>query len=234
LTKADAEQLSEAWWNTLAVFEVGEYKSSDCEYGREQFTSWPKDRRNCLTKQMIEIIEPQRAPIPSPVIFGVGTTAVRVDRSPSIDNPKPQLTYNEIKLSYGYCFQQTLALLVDELERLEISEDVAIVIDESDYFGYLYEIYKSVRKSHPQLVTMSQEPSVAFAPLQAADLLTYNASKILYLHDQIPQLRHLGRKSLERLGKRLKLEFAIHRGDPIQGRFQTEFIYDYWRPETES
>lgn len=220
-------RLSESWWNVISTFGVGEYKASNCEYGHDQFKEWPKNRRDCLTKQVIEIVQPSIGRKRSPVIFGVGATAVRRNRAPTLEDPRPQLTLEELRLSYGFCFQQSLTILIEELDTLEISEDVAIYVDETDHFGYLYKIYQAFRAHRPQLVSMSQEQSVAFAPLQVADLLAYNAAKILYLIEEKPEFRERGRRSLQRLGTRLKLAFASYGGNPVPDRFWTEFIYEY-------
>jgi hypothetical protein len=169
-----------AWRSRLDEYGMAEFHCADCEHGDGFFELWMKpSERTAVEQRFIDIIVNNRSPSPVGYLAVIDVPAFRKAVA-----GKPQVPRRE-RQPWMFAFRQVLDRMVEAQKmmngRFAVDERVDLVFDEKDESaGRVKELLKSVA-SDPKfpIGTVSFENSLDRVGLQAADLLAFEARRVL-------------------------------------------------------
>jgi hypothetical protein len=167
----------EAWaewtdaWNA-AKKPIHVYHAADCHNRSGEFEGWEKPERDDFVRKMLSIMG--SAPLAS-FCAGIVLTDYR-----EVVAEHPELGVALGKTPYAPCFQWVLMNIFDAMDRVKDPQAVAIVHETNDYEGEAFATFHAMEARYPNReMTLAFGAKKAYVPLQAADILAYEAYKTL-------------------------------------------------------
>lgn len=169
-----------AWRSLLEEYGMAEFHCADCEHGDGFFESWtnPADR-TAVEQRFIDLIVSNPSPAPAGYIAVIDVPAFMM-----AVGGKPKVPRRE-RQPWMFAFRQVFDRMVEAQEMMNktfsVDERADLVFDEKDEFaGRVNELLKSVQSDrHFPIGTVSFVNSRARVGLQAADLLAFEARRVL-------------------------------------------------------
>ena len=181
-------------WNA-AKRPIEVFHSSDCNGFKNEFEGWKREDRDALVIRLLTVLRER------PMMGFVTGLDLKAYEEAMTDNPDLRELLPD---PYGTCFHWTVATMMDLFEKQQNNERLAFFHENNDYHKQAYEAFdwiKGNRKKHTSAMTLSFGGKDDFVPLQAADILAYEAYKLL----QNPKARK--RQSLEALGPNINISW---------------------------
>lgn len=149
------------------------FHATDCSELRGEFSGWSVERKNEYVKNLLPVIGSAKG------LFSV-TVGIRLE-----DYREAQITHPELAemigpVPYLPCFQWVIMSLLRIMDRNDDGQAVSIVHEVNDYQGMALSAFNYVRDRHPhRQMTMTFADKKTYPPLQAADILAYEANRHL-------------------------------------------------------
>ena len=187
-------------WNR-AKGSIKVFHSADCAAYQGEFKGWNETDRNALVADLLTVL-------PKYELYGIAmginlrdvkeATATEPDLADS-----PELA-SFFEAPYGMCLQWTLRNIIERTEAVGIrKEPIAVFHEQNDFQSEAmaaFEFVKRRRVSHVGPMNIAFVEKDSHVPLQAADVLAYEANKRLRDPTR-PQ-----RRSIAALGDRISVE----------------------------
>lgn len=159
-------------WN-VAKKPIGVFHSTDCAALRGEFKGWTEEQRDKYVANLLPILSRHNL---RAVAIGINTK----DYSDAIQAHFPlEETFGS---AYEVCFQVVVDNVIYQMEQSGMNDALAFVHEENDYQREAlaaFEYIKRKRKKHASKMTITFASKDRAVPLQAADVLAFEANKRL-------------------------------------------------------
>lgn len=205
------KKFTKAWNRAKKPIEV--FHATDCAALRGEFEGWTETDRNELVANLLPVL-------PKFELYGIAMGINLRDYDEALarhPNLKPML-----RSPYGVSFQWAVQNIIERTERNGLlTEPIAIFHEQNDFQEDAlkgFEWVKAMRKRHVGSMTLTFAEKSKFVPLQAADVLAYEANKRLR-DPRKPQRRSIA--AMDPTGERITVEgFAKHNMDALVAKLK--------------
>lgn len=166
-------------WN-VAKRPIKIFHATDCEALRGEFDGWSADQRNELVARLLPVLNK----------YELRGNAIGInvnDFKAAVKN----LTLEHLFGSpYAACFQVVVDNVLWQCREAKLTEALAFIHEDNDYKQEALDAFDFVKSIYPEFaarMTMTFASKEKMVPLQAADILAYEANK--RLRDQSRPLR---------------------------------------------
>jgi hypothetical protein len=188
----DWKRLEKKWKATLRENRIQRFHAADCSSGFGEFRDWPQKRRTGLMKRLLRFILEQEL---YAIFSGVRQPAFRAE-------------FDEVKRddeAYLMCLQHCIEIVGERTVLLPPSDKVQIIADSCRHAAKGEEVFEFMKNRRDwqhgaRLHSITFSGWKNFVPLQCADLMAYEAFKMLrrtYVEPDRPE-----RKSFTTLSSR--------------------------------
>lgn len=157
-------------WN-VAKRPIDVFHSTDCEALQEEFKGWTEERRN-------EYVAPLLPVLSNHAIYG---NAVAINLRDFKDALGEEFPLDRVLYSaYEVCFQSVIDHVLYQVEQNGMRDALAFFHECNDWQQQALDAFnhvKSRRARHASKMTITFAPKGRMVPLQAADVLAYEANK---------------------------------------------------------
>jgi len=164
-------KVEKKWKTVIRENAITRFHAADCSSGFGEFRDWPLKRRIGLAKRLLGILTQRRE------LYGLFSGIVLPDA-------KELFQLKRDDDAYPLCLQHCLEVIAEKTARLPTTEQVNIVADSSRFEGKGADLFHWIRferawqhGSRFRSITYSSWRD--FVPLQCADLMVYEAFKML-------------------------------------------------------
>lgn len=170
------QQFTKEWRSVLRPTGIKVFHATDCNGLRGEFRGWTKEKRDKLVALLLPII-PRYA-------FGSAVTVKLIDVEKAL-TARPELRKFH-RDPYGMCLQWVLTSVVRRIDELPNPRPVAVVHEINAFHESATLAFNHVRDSesggkHLRSLTFGAKDE--YVPLQAADILAYEASRSVLYQD---------------------------------------------------
>jgi hypothetical protein len=168
---------STEWTAKKKPDDIGVYHAADCANQHGEFKDWQKQRSTEFAAKMLPIIA---AHPPIGVVIGIEMAAFNRAMA-----PHPSLR-KMVGTPYGCCFQWVVQTIMDKLEEHGSNERIGFFHERNDYQAEAtksFDFVANQRKRHRGEMTLTFGGKQDYVPLQAADILAYEGSKLMQCLD---------------------------------------------------
>lgn len=163
-------KVEKKWKAVIRGNGIERFHATDCNNGFDEFKDWPAERRTGLTKRLIRILTEHE-------LYGLFSGAVQPDL-------RDVLQAKRDDDAYPLCLQHCLEVIGEKTARLPLTEQVDVILDSSRFSARGAELFHWMKferswqhGSRFRNITYSRWQD--FIPLQCADLMVYEAFKML-------------------------------------------------------
>ena len=159
------------WRRILLPKKIGVFHSSDCQALRGEFENWTREERDELVSRLLPII-------PKHSLVGFAAVIVLRDFYAAVKGKEHLVPL--IGTPYGACFQWLLRSAIEASAWAGIREPMAVFHENNDFHANAYAAFawlKQYNNPHGVLTSLTFGDKKTYIPLQAADILAYEAGK---------------------------------------------------------
>lgn len=159
------------WRRALKPDGINIYHATDAQALEGEFKGWTEDERDDLVKKLLPIIARQQ-------MVGVAMSIVMRDYAEATKNRK--WPHKIIGSPYATCFQWLIREILSSAQRVNTDEPIAIFHEQNNYKGEAERAYEYVKLRHDKnnnLAGFAFSTKDKYVPLQAADILAFEAGK---------------------------------------------------------
>lgn len=168
-TPREWKKFTREWQRVLKPTGVRAYHASDSQNLHGEFEGWEESERDSLAKNLIPII-PRYA-------HGFATAIVLRDLRAALGG---DVVPKVLEDQYKTCFQLVLHDVLRSIQKNGLRDQVAVVHERNDFkeaAGKSYDFLKKYFDDNDNLAGLTFSDKYKFVPLQAADVLAYEAGK---------------------------------------------------------
>lgn len=162
---------------------INVFHANHCANLRGEFSGWEETHRDEFVAKLLPIIAEHRM-----AGLSVGVHLHEFEKAIATE----PLIREMFGTPYTACFQWAVQIVLTVMMRLEIDERVAVFHEQNEYQGEAIKAFDWVRqnrKIHRRDISLTFGTKQDYIPLQAADILAYEANKRLRDPDKRPLRR---------------------------------------------
>lgn len=175
------KEFTRDWRMVLRPAGIECYHASDCQALRGEFEGWQPTERDALVKKLLPVI-------PRHSLAGIAMAIALRDYEAATGGE--EWPDDLADSPYAVCFQWLLREIVENAQKANSREAIAIVHENNDFKKDADAAFDWVKENwdlNDNLHSLTFAPKEKYVPLQAADVLAFEAGKAVLSEGRLPR-----------------------------------------------